>query len=114
MAVLENASFQVVGDRRTGSFSIYSHHKIYPVIKNNKMAVSGKLISGKQFSFEVNLHKSTIPESHRLSKSRILQFSFKDAGLKIGWEVEFMFGVTQPIILWRLAISNFSGESVFT
>ena len=113
MAVLENASFQVVSDRRTGSFSFYSHHKIFPVIKNNKMDVSGRLISGKQFSFEINLHKSTVPESHRLSKSRALQFSGKDEGLKIGWEVEFMLGVTQPIILWQLAISNFSEAPIF-
>ena len=113
MAVLENASFRVVNDRRTGSFSIYSQHEKFPVLTNNKMAVSGRLISGKQFSFEITLHKSTIPESHYLSKSRALQFSGKDECLKIGWEVEFMLGVTQPIILWRLTIRNFSEAPIF-
>lgn len=113
MAVLENESFQIVSDRRTGSFSIYSQHKQFPVLNKNKMAVAGRVISGKQFYFEINLHKSTIPESHRLLKSRALQFSGKDEGLKIGWDVEFMLGVTKPIILWQLAISNFSEAPIF-
>jgi hypothetical protein len=63
MAVLENALFQVINDQRTGSFSFYSQHEKFTVLKNNKMAVYGRLISGKQFSFEITLHKSTIPES---------------------------------------------------
>ena len=113
MAVLENASFQVVSNRRTGSFNIYSRHTQFPVLNKNKMAAAGRLISGKQFYFEINLHKSTIPESHLLLKSRTLQFSGKDEGLNIGWEVEFMLGVTQPIILWRLTISNFSEAPIF-
>ena len=113
MAVLENAMFQVINDQRTGSFSFYSQHEKFTVLKNNKMAVYGRLISGKQFSFEITLHKSTIPESHFLSKSRALQFSGKDESLKIGWKAEFMLGTTQPIILWRLAISNLSEAPIF-
>ena len=113
MAVLENARFQVINDQQTGSFSIFSQSKKYPILKNNKMAVSGSLISGEKFSFEIALHKSAIPESHRLSESRALQFSGKDECLEIGWKVEFMLRATHPIILWRLTISNLSEAPIF-
>jgi alpha-galactosidase len=113
MAVLENTSFRVINDQRTGLFSIYSRHEKFPVLINNQMAVSGRLISGKKFSFEIKLNKLAIPESHRLTESMALQFSGKDEGLKIGWKAEFMLRATQPIMLWRLAISNFSETPIF-
>ena len=112
MAVLENANFRVINNQRTGSFSIFSQLEKYPVLINSKMAVSGRLISGKKFSFEILLYKSTIPESPHLSKSTELIFKGKDERLKIGWEAEFMLGANQPIVLWRLAISNFSEASI--
>ena len=113
MAVLENARFRVINDQRTGSFSIFSQSKKYPILKNNKMAVSGSFISGKKFTFKIAFHKSANPESHLLSKSRVLQFSGKDECLKIGWKAEFMLGTTHPIILWRLTVTNLSEASIF-
>jgi len=113
MAVLENSRFRIINDQRTGSFSIFSQSQKYPILENNKMAVSGSLISGKKFYFEIALHKSAIPESHRLSKSRVLQFSGKYERLKISWEAEFMLGATHPITLWRLTISNLSEVPIF-
>jgi alpha-galactosidase len=113
MAVLENARFRIINDRRTGSFSFFSQSQEYPFLMKNIMAVSGRLISGKKFSLEIKLCKSTIPKSHRLLKSRALQFFGKDESLKIGWKAEFMLGATQPIILWQLVISNLSEAPIF-
>ncbi|MCD6577592.1 MAG: alpha-galactosidase [Anaerolineaceae bacterium] len=113
MAVLENGLFKVINNQRTGSFSIYSQLDRFPALVNNKLAVSGRRSSKKKFFFEINLHKSVIPESPRLPESKMLQYFGKNEGLKIGWKVEFMLGEEQPIVLWRLEINNLSEEPIF-
>ncbi len=113
MACFENQHYQIQIDENKGEFNIIPKESNLPWITGNRILIEGTLENGSPFNLLAKLWNPIGLSKEQSLFDRSISFQGSDSNSGINWQVIFALPLREPLVYWRIELTNQSSSALF-